>query len=352
VITDVIYRADGAGYLKPGYTHVYMVAAEGGAPKQLSFGSYNEGGPVAWSPDGRSVLVSGNRLEGWRRDPVNTEIYRIGVRDAQITALTQRVGPDNNPKVSPDGSRIAYLGYDDQLLGFQTMRVYSMDRDGKDIRVLSESLDRSIDDLSWAADGRSLYIQYDDEGTTRVARLFLDGRREPVAEGMAGGGLDRPYTGGEFSVANNGAVAFTSGSALRPADISIAYRGRVRQLTHLNEDLLGSKDLGVLSALPVKSTLDGRAVGAWLMKPAQFVPGKKYPLILEIHGGPFAAYGPVFSTDNQLYAAAGYAVLYTNPRGSTSYGEEFANLIHHDYPNHDYDDLMSAVGTPRSCNAW
>jgi dipeptidyl aminopeptidase/acylaminoacyl peptidase len=107
--------------------------------------------------------------------------------------------------------------------------------------------------------------------------------------------------------------------------------------------LLGGKDLGAVSALPVKSSLDGRAVGAWLVKPAQFVAGRKYPLILEIHGGPFAAYGPLFSTDNQLYAAAGYAVLYTNPRGSTSYGEEFANLIHHDYPNHDYDDLMSAV---------
>jgi dipeptidyl aminopeptidase/acylaminoacyl peptidase len=343
VITDIVYRTDGAGYLKPGYTHVYLVAAEGGAPRQLSFGSYNEAGPVAWSPDGRYVLVAGNRLEGWRRDPVNTEIYRIAVTDGRITPLTQRVGPDTSPQVSPDGSRIAYLGFDDRLLGFHTTRVHSMDREGKDIKVLSEALDRSVEDLYWAADGRSLYIQYDDEGSTRIARMFLDGRRELIAEGLAGGALDRPYTGGQFTVAANGAVAFTSGSPLRPADISVTYRGRMRQLTRLNEALLGGKDLGAVSALPVKSSLDGRAVGAWLVKPAQFVAGKKYPLILEIHGGPFAAYGPVFSTDNQLYAAAGYAVLYTNPRGSTSYGEEFANLIHHDYPNHDYDDLMSAV---------
>jgi dipeptidyl aminopeptidase/acylaminoacyl peptidase len=345
VITDIVYRTDGAGYLKPGYTHVYLVAAEGGAPRQLSFGSYNEAGPVAWSPDGRYVLVAGNRLEGWRRDPVNTEIYRIAVLDGRITPLTQRVGPDSSPQVSPDGSRIAYLGFDDRLLGFHTTRVHSMDREGKDIKVLSETLDRSVEDLYWAADGRSLYIQYDDEGSTRIARLLLDGKRELIAEGVAGGALDRPYTGGQFTVAANGAVAFTSGSPLRPADISVTYRGRTRQLTRLNEALLGGKDLGAVSALPVKSSLDGRAVGAWLVKPAQFVAGKKYPLILEIHGGPFAAYGPVFSTDNQLYAAAGYAVLYTNPRGSTSYGEEFANLIHHDYPNHDYDDLMSAVDT-------
>jgi dipeptidyl aminopeptidase/acylaminoacyl peptidase len=343
VITDIIYRVDGAGYLKPGYTHVYVVAAEGGAPRQLSFGSYNEAGPVAWSPDGRYVLVAGNRLEGWRREPVNTEIYRISVSDARITPLTQRVGPDTSPQISPDGSKIAYLGFDDRLLGFHTTRLYSMDREGKDIKVLSEALDRAVDDAHWAADGRSLYIQYDDQGTTRIARLFLDGKREQVAEGLAGGALDRPYTGGQFTVAANGTVAFTSGSALRPADVSVAYRGRTRQLTRLNEDLLGGKDLGTVSTLPVKSSLDGRAIGAWLMKPAQFISGRKYPLILEIHGGPFAAYGPVFSTDNQLYAAAGYAVLYVNPRGSTSYGEEFANLIHHDYPNHDYDDLMSAV---------
>jgi len=343
IITDLIYRVDGAGYLKPGYTHVYVVSADGGAPRQLSFGSYNEAGTVSWSADGRSVLVTGNRLEGWRRDPVNTEIYRIALADSAMGALTQRVGPDTSPEVSPDGSKIAYLGYDDRLFGFHTNRVHLMDRDGKNVRVLTETLDRSVDDLRWAADGRSLYIQYDDEGSTRLARVFLDGRREPVAEGLVGGGLDRPYTGGQFTVANNGAVAFTSGSALRPADISIAQRGRTRQLTRLNEDLLGGKDLGEATALPVTSSLDQRAIGAWLVKPAQFDAARKYPLILEIHGGPFAAYGPAFSTDNQLYAAAGYAVLYVNPRGSTSYGEEFANLIHHDYPNHDYDDLMSAV---------
>jgi dipeptidyl aminopeptidase/acylaminoacyl peptidase len=343
IITDLIYRADGAGYLKPGHTHVHVVSADGGAPRQLSFGSYNEAGTVSWSADGRYLLVTGNRLEGWRRDPVNTEIYRIAVADSQMVALTQRVGPDTSPEFSPDGSRIAYLGYDDRLLGFHTNRVHVMDSDGKNVRVLTESLDRSVDDLRWAADGRSLYIQYDDAGITRVARLFLDGRREPVAEGLVGGALDRPYTGGQFTVAGNGAVAFTGGSPLRPADIYITHRGRTRQLTRLNDDLLGNKDLGAVSALAVKSNHDQRAIGAWLVKPAQFDATRKYPLILEIHGGPFAAYGPVFATDNQLYAAAGYAVLYVNPRGSTSYGEEFANLIHHDYPNHDYDDLMSAV---------
>jgi dipeptidyl aminopeptidase/acylaminoacyl peptidase len=95
--------------------------------------------------------------------------------------------------------------------------------------------------------------------------------------------------------------------------------------------------------LPVTSSVDGRPIGAWLVTPPEFDATKKYPLILEIHGGPYAAYGPTFATDMQLYASAGYVVLYTNPRGSTSYGEEFANLIQHNYPSNDYDDLMSAV---------
>jgi Tol biopolymer transport system component len=137
IITDVIYRNDGGGYLQPGYTHLYMVAAEGGAPRQLSFGAFNEAGPVAWSPDARTVFVTGNRLEGWRREPVNTEIYSITLGDGQITQLTQRVGPDTSPVVSPDGSKIAYLGFDDRLLGFQTRRVHLMDRDGKNVRVLT-----------------------------------------------------------------------------------------------------------------------------------------------------------------------------------------------------------------------
>lgn len=343
VITDVIYRADGAGYLKPGFTHVYVVAADGGTPRQLTFGAYNEAGPLSWSPDGKFIYASGNRTENWPRDPVNSEVYRISVADGAIEPMTMRAGPDNAPTVSPDGSKIAWLSYEDKLLGYQNTRLYLMDRSGGDARSLTDSLDRNVDAARWAADGRSLYIQYDDQGHTKIARVSLNGRIEPVVEGLSGGGLDRPYTGGQFSVADNGAVAFTSGTAARPSDISFTQRGRTTQLTHLNEGLLGAKTLGAVQPLQVKSSFDQRPIDAWIVTPPDFDKSKKYPLILEIHGGPYAAYGPTFSTDYQLYASAGYVVLYTNPRGSTSYGEEFANLIQHDYPSHDYDDLMSAV---------
>nr|WP_298726311.1 S9 family peptidase [uncultured Steroidobacter sp.] len=343
VITDITYRADGAGYLKPGYTHVYVVAADGGTPRQLTFGAFNEQGPLSWAPDGSYIVATGNRNENWRREPVNTELYRISLADGQITALTDRNGPDSSARVSPDGKTIAYLSYEDKFMGYQNVELHVMNADGSNPRSLTASLDRSIDNVEWAANGRDLYIQYDDHAVTKVARAALNGKITPVAQGLSGASLDRPYTGGQFTVASDGTIAFTSGSGTRPSDVSISRGGRSKQLTDLNGGALGGKTLGQVQHLEVKSSFDQRPVDAWLVLPPNFDRNKKYPLILEIHGGPFSAYGPVFSTDNQLYAAAGYVVLYTNPRGSTSYGDEFANLIHHKYPGNDYDDLISCV---------
>lgn len=343
IITDVHYRTDAAGYLKPGFTHVYVISADGGAPRQVSFGAFNENGPLSWSADGKFLFVSGNRSENWRREPVNSEVYRINIADHTITALTSRNGPDDSPGVSPDGSKIAFVGFDDKLLSYQTALLYVMDADGSNVRTLTKDLDRSIDHAQWAADGRSLYMQYDDHATTKIARVYLNGRIEAVAEGLSGSGLDRPYTGGEFTVAGNGTVAFTAGTPARPSEIFVSRRGRVSQLTHLNDNVFADKTLAGVRPLEVKSSVDRLPIAAWLVTPPDFDPEKKYPLILEIHGGPFAAYGPVFATDYQLYAAAGYIVLYTNPRGSSSYGEDFGNLIHHKYPGDDYHDLMSAV---------
>jgi dipeptidyl aminopeptidase/acylaminoacyl peptidase len=174
-------------------------------------------------------------------------------------------------------------------------------------------------------------------------RVGLDGSVRTIATGLTGSGLDRPYAGGEFSISKSGAVAVTAGDPLHPSDVGLVSSGGIRKLTSLNTSLLGSKVLAQVQKLPVASSFDQRPIDAWMVTPPDFDPAKKYPLILEIHGGPFAAYGPQFSTDDQLYASAGYVVLYTNPRGSTSYGEEFANQIDKAYPGHDYDDLISAV---------
>jgi dipeptidyl aminopeptidase/acylaminoacyl peptidase len=342
VITDITYRTDGGGYLKAGYTHVYLVAADGGVPRQLTFGAYNESGPLAWSADDQFIYAVGNRTANWRREPNESELYRIALAEASVTAMTSRVGPDAAPAVSPDGTKLAYLGYDDKLLGYDNLLVHVMDADGSGSRAITSALDRSVDAVAWA-DNRTLVIKYDDLGVAKLARLDLSGRVEPLADGLSGGDFDRPYTGGEFSIARNGSVAFTSGTAQRPPDVAAVARGRRVQLTNLNDTFLSGKTLGAVQTLPVTSSFDGRPIGAWLVTPPDFDPSKKYPLILEIHGGPYAAYGPTFATDVQLYASAGYVVLYTNPRGSTSYGAEFANLIQHRYPGEDYDDLMSAV---------
>ena len=343
VIERLQYRADGEGYVEDGFMHVFVLPAEGGTPRQLTSGPFHHGAP-AWTPDGRFVLVSANRSPDWEYQPRESEIYEVSVSDGATRALTDRRGPDTSPRVSPDGRRIAYLGFDDREQGYQVTRLYVMNRDGSDNRVVTSAFDRDVEDITWSADGQSLFFQYDEEGNTKVGRVTLDGGVRTLTGDVGGLSLGRPYAGGQFSVANNGAVGFTHSEPDHPADVAIVRDGQpARRLTRLNDDLFAHKPLGEVEELRFVSSYDGRPVQGWLVKPPDFDPARRYPMILEIHGGPFANYGDRFAAEIQLYAAAGYVVLYTNPRGSTSYGEEFGNLIHHNYPSQDYDDLMSGV---------
>jgi dipeptidyl aminopeptidase/acylaminoacyl peptidase len=343
VISAVTYRFDGAGYFKPGYQQIFWVPADGGASTQLTFGPTNAGALVSWTPDSRSVLFSANLNKDWERDVTEAEIYRVSIDGGAPVAITTRKGPDLQPVVSPDGRQIAYVGYDEVGKANVDNHLYVMNLDGSNSRRLAASLDRPISNPAWSADGRSIYVLYDEHGSNRVARVGLDGSVRDVATGLTASGLDRPYSGGEFSVSKNGLVAVTAGTPSRPSDIALASSGSQRKLTHLNDSALDAKILGNVTKLPVTSSYDQRPIDAWMVTPPDFDPNKKYPLILEIHGGPWAAYGPTFSTDDQLYAAAGYVVVFSNPRGSTSYGQAFEDEIDKNYPGHDYDDLMSAV---------
>jgi dipeptidyl aminopeptidase/acylaminoacyl peptidase len=344
VIDSVVYRADGAGYLKSGYQHIFVVSAEGGTPRQVTDGNFNHEGPLSFTPDGKRIVFSANRGPDWERDPQGSNVFSVDIATQELQQLTERKGPDNSPVVSPDGRKIAYLGFDDEYQGYQVTHLYVMDADGANPRLVTGAFDRDIADPQWAADSRGVYFTYDDRGVRKLGYCTLDGKIRTLAEGLGGTDLGRPYTSGSFSVARNGRAAFSHNSPERPADVATAAgSGGARVLTALNDDLLGLKTLGEVKSLTWKSSKDQREIQGWVVTPPDFAPAKKYPLILEIHGGPFAAYGPNYTSEIQLMAAAGYIVLYANPRGSTSYGEEFGNLIHHAYPGDDYDDLMSGV---------
>ncbi|MDX1405478.1 MAG: S9 family peptidase [Woeseiaceae bacterium] len=344
VIDSLNYRADGRGYLESGNTHVFVIPADGGTPRQVTSGEFDHNGPLAWSPDDREIVFSANREDDWEFNRFNTELWSVNLADGELKQLTDRFGPDTNPVFSPDGTLLAYLGYDDKRMGYHNTNVYVMTlRDGT-IRELTSDFDRSVGDVQWAGGSNRLLIQYDDRGRRHIASLSMNGRIDSLVADVGSVSIGRPYTSGGFSVAKNGAYAYSAGSPYRPADVAAGRRGVAPiRLTALNDDLLDHKTLAVIEELTWRSSVGDYEIQGWVATPPGFDPDEKYPLILEIHGGPFAAYGPHFSAENQLYAAAGYVVLYTNPRGSTSYGYDFANEIHHNYPGQDYDDLMSGV---------
>ncbi|HEY7841843.1 MAG TPA: S9 family peptidase [Gammaproteobacteria bacterium] len=344
VIDTVIYRADGEGFLESGYSHVFVVSAEGGTPRQLTSGDFNHEGPLSWTADSSRIVFSANRADDWEYDPIESEVFVVALADGALTQLTDRDGPDATPVVSPDGKRVAYVGFDDRRQGYQVLDLHVMDIDGSNRRVVTAGFDRDVQRPAWAGDGRGVYFLFDDRGVRKLGYSGMDGRVRTVADGIGGLDLGRPYTSGAFSVSRNDVYAITVNSPQSPSDIAVASGGRApKRITRLNEDLFAHKRLGEVRSLTWKSSHDGREIQGWVMTPPNFDPSRKYPLILEIHGGPFAAYGPNYTSEIQLFAAAGYVVLYANPRGSTSYGEEFGNLIHHAYPGNDYDDLMSGV---------
>ena len=337
-------RQDGAGYLEFGFNHIFVLAVEGGTPVQITSGDFQHSSPAAWTPDSGHLVFSSNRNPDWVTDYRNSELYIASIAGREIRALTDRQGPDHSPAVSPDGQQIAFVGYEDRVRTYQVSRLHVMNRDGSGQRVVTSGLDRSVSNPVWAADGHRLYFQYDDEGNSKVAFTTLDGEVAVLGADLGGASYGRPYGGGSFSVADTGAFAFNQSRPDMPGELAVGAPGEtVRQLTSLNEDLLGQRTLGDVEEIWWDSSFDGRPVQGWIVKPPGFDPGRRYPLILEIHGGPISNYGDRFSAEMQLMAAAGYVVLYANPRGSTSYGEEFGDLLYRNYPGNDYDDLISGV---------
>ncbi len=344
----LVYRFNGAGYLKPGFMQIFVVPADGGAPRQVTNGNFPNGGEefggphrASWSPDGKYLIVSVNRHAESDHEYLDDEVYEFSVADGSVRALTNRKGPDNSPTVSPNGKWIAYTGFDDRYQGHQITKLYLMNRDGSGSRSLSDKFDRDIQSPVWAQDNSGVYVQYNDQGDAKIGFCTPDGACKKISDHVAGS--TSAYGGGSFSVSRTGVIAYTYGVPDVPGDIAVNDRGAMKVLTSVNQELFAQKKPGHVEEIWYESSKDKRKIQGWIVQPPDFDPAKKYPLILEIHGGPFGDYGDRFDFEKQVWASMGYVVLYTNPRGSTSYGEEFANLIHHAYPGDDFYDMDSGV---------
>jgi len=341
VIDDLLYRFDGRGYLEKGATHVFIVSAEGGTARQVTSGRSNFNSPV-WLDDD-TLIVTGNMAADAELDPLESEIYRVELDNLSVEALTTRDGPDGEPVVSADRRLIAFTGFDDQLKIYQDNNIYVMNADGSGVRNLTENYDRSPKAIAWR--GGEIVGQVEVDGELHLVSFDMNGRVKTLVRDL-GGRLrnGRPYAKGGFSVSRlTRDIAYTSSNDGGPAEVGLLEGRKKRKLSNLNEDVLSHLTKAQIEKIEVTSSHDGRKIDAWIARPADFEADGSHPMILEIHGGPFAMYGNFFSTHVQRFVAEGYVVVYANPRGSTGYGEDFAQLVQSAAPDHDYDDLMSVV---------
>jgi len=346
LIETMHFRQDRRGFLKDGYTHLFVVDAEGGTPRQITEGDWDVGSRTYgifnapgfdWTPDGRAIVFDGLRDEPDLERYMMSNLYAVDVKTREIRQLTSADGPWTGPAVSPDGRSVAFIGYEWTPQTYHASDVWVIGIDGGKARKISADLDRDPDALYWAPDGSGVYFSADDRGSTNVVFASLDGRLRRVTEGAQILGLS--------SIGRDGMAAGVRSAPHEPPDVvrfPLTRPGPVTPVTHVNEDLLSGMTLGAVDELLFTSK-DGTKVQGWVVKPPDFDPKKQYPLILHIHGGPHSMYGVGFSFSFQQLAANGYLVLYTNPRGSTGYGTAFGNAIDDAYPSVDFDDLMAGV---------
>ena len=342
-ITDRLkHESDGSGYIDKGFNHLFYISADGGSPVQVTSESYNHK-DFNWSKDSEKIIFSSNYTENWEYDFRNSEMYSIKINGSSLTQLTNRKGPDYGGVFSPDGKKIAYLGFTDKVQTYQINKLYLMNADGSAKKEIKTALDRNMSSLKWASDGKGLYFKYDNFGNGKIGYISISGKTKKIADNLGGTTIGRPYGGGSYSLSKTDRIAFTMTTPYHPADIAYYDGRKTDRITSLNNDLLSNRDLGEINEIWYESSVDGRRIQGWIAKPPGFDSNKKYPLIVENHGGPISNYGDRFSPEILLYSASGYVVFYPNPRGSTSYGEEFGNLLYRNYPGDDYHDVMDGV---------
>jgi dipeptidyl aminopeptidase/acylaminoacyl peptidase len=360
IITHAFYREDDEGYLDPKHPqHIWTISAPRNAdekvrPTQLTTGRFDEGNPL-WSKDGSRIFYRTNRVDEPYYDVPKTDLYSIATSGGEPLKITTADMDANELGLSPDGKQIAFIASASQPVNSYTqpdLWVVDVTPNAKP-RNLTEKFDYDLgagvfgDNAApramgsnpplWTADGHRLIEVYGKEGKTVLASF-------DVATGVA-----TDLTRGNQAVlrfratADGSKIVYTSSTPTRINDIFIlAGSTNPQQLTHSNDQLFSHLDLTEPEEIWYQS-FDGKRIQAWVQKPPGFDQAKKYPLILDIHGGPHAAYGYIFEHEFQWMAAKGYVVLYPNPRGSTTYGQDFGNVIQYHYPGDDYKDLMAGV---------
>ena len=343
--TRLKHEADGSGYIPDGFSHIFIMDASGGTPRKLSSGDYQHRSNISWSKESDMIFFSANRGTDPEFQFRDSNIFSLDLKTREIKQLTAYNGPAYTPQVSPDGKRIAFLGYEDKVQTYQLTNVYVMNIDGTDKKQWVTDLDRSITDIEWRSDSEMLYFSFDDKGVTKIGSISNAGFRTELIQHVGGTTIGRPYASGSFSVSGKNMIVYTATSPYHPSELKSfnSRKENTKQLTNLNDDLLGHRKLGKVESIWYTSSVDKRALQGWIIKPPNYEEGKTYPLMVENHGGPILNYGERFTAELQLLAAQGYLVFYPNPRGSTSYGEEFGNLLYDNYPGDDYQDVMDGV---------
>ena len=337
IVDRLSWASDGRGPDPKGYNHIFILDAQlGGTPRQVTSGDYSHNDPQ-WSRDGEVIYFSAIRkpdAEYLRRD---SEIYSVNLDTLEIKTLTDRKGPDRGARISPDGQWIAYTGHDDKNYTSHLSSIYLMDIHGNQKKLWAGDLPNSPSSITWAKDNSGVYYLMRERGESNIYFVAKSGAIKRITEGV--------HYLYDLSLAQNGQVATTLSTFHKPGYLvtfNMKNPGKFIKLVDVNEDVLAGVKLGVVEEMWFKSP-DGLDLQGWLIKPAEFDPNKKYPMLLWIHGGPWSMYTVRFNWAWQNFAAEGYAVLYMNPRGSTGYGQDFVNGIQFSYPGKDRDDLLAGV---------
>ena len=337
VIDQVDYSQDRVGFLERGFRQIFVVPSEGGTARQITFGEFDDiSGGISWLKDSESIVFSSYQKEDAEYARGQSNLYSVNINNLNLIELTSREGTESSPTVSPDGSKIAFVGSTWTKNFYHDRKMYVMDIDGSNLRCITESLDQTPSPGVWGKNSSGVYFNVREFGQSNVYHADIKGKVKKITNG------NHMLTMNDL-VGSDAVATWTDPS--NPSDIisfSIDKPNKINRLTDVNKDIFYNVEFGEVEEITYKS-VDEKYVQGWIVKPPNFDSNKKYPLVLRIHGGPHSMYHVGFNYNFQLHAAQDQVVLYTNPRGSTGYGYDFANAIQNAYPGNDYDDIMYGV---------